>query len=39
MKDNSTGLLRVLVLSSEVVKCQVKLHGDKSNKIHLKGES
>lgn len=39
MKDNSKGLLRVLVVSSEVGKCQIKLHGDESNKIHLKGES
>lgn len=39
MKDNSKGLLRALVLSSEVVKCQIKLDGDKSNKMHLKGES
>lgn len=39
VKDNGTGLLRVLVLSSEVVKYQIKLHGDKCNNINLKGES
>lgn len=39
MKDNSKGLLRGLVPSSEVVKCLIKLHGDKSDKMHLQGES
>lgn len=39
VKDNSKGLLKVLVLSSEVVKCQIKLRGDKSRLTHLKGAS
>lgn len=33
------GLLRAFILSSEVGKCQIKLDGDKSNKMHLKRES